>query len=312
MSDNFKEENGSLDLSQLVENLSNPEGAMAHIRPSGGRQHVLPSRERIVELTENLRSILFPGYFGREELNFNNTTFHIGALLDKVKRLLVQQIQRIIIYQNEDLETGKSASADEAEQITDTFLSRLPQIQQLLATDVKAAYERDPAAKSHAETVFCYPGIIGITNHRIAHEFYQLGVPLLPRIISEYAHSSTGIDIHPGARIGREFFMDHGTGIVIGETCIIGERVRIYQGVTLGARNFPADENGNLVKGIQRHPIVEDDVVIYGGANILGRITIGSGSVIGGNVWLTRSVPAGSKVVQARNRDQKFSNGGGI
>ena len=301
-----------LNLKKLVDDLSNPQGAMAHIRPSGGRQHTLPSRERIIEITENLRAILFPGYFGREELNQNNTSYHIGALLDKVRKGLTQQIQRILIYQAQDHPGKKDEIQARAEGITDQFISLLPQIQTLLATDVKAAFERDPAAKSHAETVFCYPGIIGITNHRIAHEFYKMEVPLLPRIISEYAHSITGIDIHPGATIGKEFFIDHGTGIVIGETCIIGERVRIYQGVTLGARNFPADENGHLVKGILRHPIVEDDVVIYGGANILGRITLGKGSVIGGNVWLTRSVPPGSKVVQARNRDQSFSNGGGI
>lgn len=302
----------SLNLAGLVDELANPAGAMVHLKPSGGSQQILPSREKIIETTEDLRSVLFPGYFGKEELTPDNTAFHIGALLDKTKRQLAQQIQRIINYENGDGSWKKRSSRLEAEEITNKFLSRLPAIQEILATDVQAAYERDPAAKSQAETVFCYPGIIGITNHRIAHEFYQLGVPLLARIISEYAHSITGIDIHPAAKIGEAFFMDHGTGIVIGETCVIGHGVRIYQGVTLGARNFPVDEDGNLVKGIQRHPLVEDDVVIYGGANILGRISIGKGSIIGGNVWLTRSVPPGSRVVQARNRDQKFNNGDGI
>jgi serine O-acetyltransferase len=170
----------------------------------------------------------------------------------------------------------------------------------LLGDDVQAAYEGDPAAKSPGETIFCYPGILAITNHRIAHELVVLGVPLIPRILSEAAHSATGIDIHPGAKIGRKFFIDHGTGVVIGETSIIGNRVRLYQGVTLGAKSFPVDAQGNLIKGIDRHPIIEDDVVIYAGATILGRITVGARSVIGGNVWLTQSVPPDSSINQGR------------
>ena len=181
-----------------------------------------------------------------------------------------------------------------------------------MSTDVDAAYEGDPAANSGDEAILCYPGILAMTSYRLAHELYLLKVPLLPRIIAEHAHSITGIDIHPGATIDEKFFIDHGTGIVIGETCVIGRRVRIYQGVTLGAKSFPLDTDGNPVKGIPRHPIVEDDVIIYGGATILGRITIGKGSVIGGNVWLTHSVPAGSKVTQAKVREEAFSQGGGI
>jgi serine O-acetyltransferase len=182
-----------------------------------------------------------------------------------------------------------------------------------LSADVQAAYEGDPAATSPEETILCYPGILAITNYRLAHELHLVGVPLLPRIITEHAHSITGIDIHPGATIGEQFFIDHGTGVVIGETCNIGSRVRIYQGVTLGAKSFPLDDDGNPIKGIPRHPIVEDDVVIYGGATILGRITIGCGSVIGGNVWLTRSVPPGSKITQAEpKRKELFSEGEGI
>jgi serine O-acetyltransferase len=171
----------------------------------------------------------------------------------------------------------------------------------LLIEDVQAAFQGDPAAQSPSETIFCYPGIYAITNHRIAHELYKLGVPVIPRIVSENAHTITGIDIHPGAKIGRSFFIDHGTGVVIGETAIIGNRVRIYQGVTLGAKSFPLDEKGNPVKGVDRHPIIEDDVVIYAGATILGRITVGARSVIGGNVWLTQSVPPDSSLSQGRD-----------
>ncbi len=182
----------------------------------------------------------------------------------------------------------------------------------MLATDVQAAYEGDPAATSHSEAILCDPGILAVTNYRLAHELHKLDVPLLPRVITEHAHSITGIDIHPGAQIGDRLFIDHGTGVVIGETAIIGRNVRVYQGVTLGAKSFPVDREGNPVKGLDRHPIVEDDVVIYAGATILGRITIGRGSVIGGNVWLTHGVPPDSRVSQVEVREQGFTNGGGI
>lgn len=188
---------------------------------------------------------------------------------------------------------------DRAKDLTEKFIERLPDLRRLLAFDAKAAYIGDPAAKSIAETIFCYPSIMAMTYHRIAHELYTLGVPLIPRIISEMAHSRTGIDIHPGARIGEYFFIDHGTGTVIGETCVIGNNVRIYQGVTLGAKSFPLDDNGNPIKDIPRHPVVEDDVIIYSGATVLGRIVIGKGSEIGGNVWITEPVPPGTKVIQA-------------
>jgi serine O-acetyltransferase len=176
-------------------------------------------------------------------------------------------------------------------------------VRQLLAMDVQAAYESDPAATSPDEAIFCYPGVYAITSHRVAHELYSLKVPLIPRIISEHAHSVTGIDIHPGARIGKSFFIDHGTGVVIGETCVIGDNVRLFQGVTLGAKRFELDENGKPVKGIPRHPIVEDNVVVYSGATILGRITIGRGAVIGGNVWVDKDVPAGGRVTLRADRE---------
>ncbi|MBW1686088.1 MAG: serine acetyltransferase, partial [Deltaproteobacteria bacterium] len=192
------------------------------------------------------------------------------------------------------------------------FFARLPAVRRLLATDVQAAYEGDPAATSPDEAIFCYPGVLAVTNYRLAHELYAREVPLIPRMITEHAHSVTGIDIHPGATIGEGFFIDHGSGVVIGETCIIGNRVRLYQGVTLGAKSFPLDENGNPIKGIDRHPVVEDDVVIYSEATILGRVTIGRGSVIGGNVWLTRGVAPDSVVTQAQVRQDLFDSGGGI
>jgi serine O-acetyltransferase len=225
--------------------------------------------------------------------------FHVGAILDHIAIHLKEQVRRGFCFScngEGDLEQCNLR----AENITRLFLDRIPDVMLLLGEDVQAAFEGDPAAKSPGETIFCYPGIFAVTNHRIAHELFKLGVPVIPRIISENAHSVTGIDIHPGARIGRHFFIDHGTGVVIGETAILGDRVRIYQGVTLGAKSFPLDEKGIPVKGIDRHPIIEDDVVIYAGATILGRITVGARSVIGGNVWLTQSVPPDSSISQGR------------
>jgi serine O-acetyltransferase len=260
-----------------------------------------------------LRSVLFPGYHGSSDITEDSVRFFVGATLDRVRRVLHEQIRRGLCFACEKANPTRCPQCDErTAAIASTFLSRLPEVRRLLATDVQAAYEGDPAATSPDETVICYPGILAITNHRLAHELYRLEVPILPRIISEQAHSVTGIDIHPGASIGEQFFIDHGTGVVIGETCVIGKRVRIYQGVTLGAKSFPLDEHGNPIKGIPRHPIVEDDVIIYGGATILGRITIGKGSVIGGNVWLTRSTPPRSKITQAEFRQDSFSQGAGI
>lgn len=279
----------------------------------GTRCSVLPSRDAVVKIVEDLRSVLFPGYFGISELNRESMRFHIGATLSRVMQELYEQVWRGVAFARggpapkECVECHSDAGA-----IVTQFLSRLPTVQKLLAGDVRAAYEGDPAAASPDEAAFCYPGVMAITSYRIAHELYRLGVPLIPRIMTEHAHSITGIDIHPAAVVGERFFIDHGTGVVIGETCRIGDRVRLYQGVTLGAKSFPLDEAGMPVKGVDRHPIVEDDVIIYSGATILGRVTIGSGSVIGGNVWLTRSVPPGSRILQAQSRTDRFQNGGGI
>jgi serine O-acetyltransferase len=259
----------------------------------------LPSRTSCIEIMHQLRSVLFPGYFQLSEYSEESIGFHIGAMLDRIAINLKEQIRRGFCF-NCCGEGDLQKCSNRAEDITGIFLNRIPDVMLLLREDVQAAYEGDPAAKSPAETIFCYPGIFAITNHRIAHELYALGVPVIPRIISENAHSVTGIDIHPGAKISKGFFIDHGTGVVIGETSVIGKRVRLYQGVTLGAKSFPLDDKGIPVKGVDRHPIIEDDVVIYAGATILGRITVGARSVIGGNVWLTQSIPPDSSIAQGK------------
>jgi len=268
----------------------------------------LPSRTVVIGIVEGLRSILFPGYFGVSELDIDSMRYHVGSTLDRVRLELRDQIRRGVCFVCEEEADHCQVCEDRSLSITRAFLDKLPDIQHLLALDVQAAYEGDPAATSPDETIFCYPGLLAVMNYRIAHELHDLGVPIIPRIITEHAHSITGIDIHPGAKIGERFFIDHGTGVVIGETTIIGRRVRIYQGVTLGAKSFPLDEHGKPIKGIDRHPVVEDDVIIYSGATILGRVTIGKGSVIGGNVWLVHSVAPGSRIAQVPEDGVEFEN----
>ena len=300
------------DFSGLVDALcSLKNGSTAGIKKRWQEQE-LPSRQVIGAVIESLRSILFPGYFGFSELKAESLCFHVGSTLDYIRRDLQEQIKRGLCFSCEEGPECLPSCDRKAREMTGEFLRRLPKVQRLLALDVKAAYEGDPAAANQDEVIFCYPGLVAITNYRLAHELRLLGVPIIPRIITEAAHSSTGIDINPGAVIGERFFIDHGTGVVIGETGIIGDRVRLYQGVTLGAKSFQFDEEGNPVRGIDRHPIVEDDVTIYSGATILGRVTIGRGSVIGGNVWLVHSVPPGSRVTQAQTRDENFERGAGI
>ncbi len=274
---------------------------------------MLPSRSAIVSIVEALRSVMFPGYFGDTDVTEETLPFHLGATLDYALRGLTEQIRRGLCAICDRPDPRRCPQCDErAADLAQRFIARLPEVRRLLALDVVAAYEGDPAARSHSEAILCYPGILAVTNHRLAHELYLLDVPLLPRMITEQAHSITGIDIHPGARIGEKLFIDHGTGVVVGETAIIGNRVRIYQGVTLGARSFPLDKDGNPIKGNPRHPIIEDDVIIYSGATILGRVRIGARSVIGGNVWLTHSVPPDSRISQVEVRDHAFAEGGGI
>ena len=275
-------------------------------------RNVLPSREALAAILGDLRAALFPAHFGATDTSDAGIRNYVGYRLDTALFELHEQVRRGLLFAcahgNGDVETCEQRAVE----ITRAFALRLPAVRALLGSDARAAYDGDPAATSADEAVFCYPGLSAITHHRIAHELYQLGVPLIARMIAELAHGATGIDIHPGARIGGSFFIDHGTGVVLGETCIIGERVRLYQGVTLGAKSFPTDEQGRAIKGRPRHPIVEDDVTIYAGATILGRITIGRGSSIGGNVWLTRSVPPGSFISQAPLRDEVFDGGSGI
>ncbi len=300
-------------LAQVVDELCNTTNCNCKPVNKGRRQATLPSSDVIMAIVDDLRSVLFPGYFGISEVSRDNMRFHVGSTLDQVMRVLQEQIRRGLCFACKGDTPERCADCEEkAVRTSHDFLKQLPRIQQLLSTDVQASFEGDPAATSQGEAIFCYPGIQAITNFRIAHELHRLEVPLIPRIITEHAHNITGIDIHPGATINDGLFIDHGTGVVIGETCVIGKGVRIYQGVTLGAKSLPLDESGNPIKGIPRHPIVEDDVIIYSGATILGRITIGKGSVIGGNVWLTRSVSPGSRITQAQVRQDFFQNGGGI
>jgi serine O-acetyltransferase len=300
-------------LAALVAALCDTDGA-ARPRPGVcvGRQP-LPSRDVVIEIVELLRTVLFPGYFGPSDLTPDSAAFHLGSTLDRVQRSLVEQIRRGLCFACDHLGADPRTDCDaRAAQVTRKFLARLPAVKKLLTRDIRAAYEGDPAATCPDEAIFCYPGVLAVTNYRLAHELHRLGVPLIPRIITEHAHSITGIDIHPGATIGESFFIDHGTGVVVGETCVIGKRVRLYQGVTLGAKSFPLDQDGKPIKGIKRHPNVEDDVIVYSEATILGPVTIGRGSVIGGNVWLVRDVPPGSRITQAEAREDLFERGGGI
>ncbi|MPS49514.1 serine O-acetyltransferase EpsC [Methylobacillus sp.] len=287
-----------LGISQIVTSLREVRLTALELRNRLNRPPKLPARKALAGVVEGLGAALFPNRLGLPDLREEGIDYFVGHTLDVALRELVAQVRLELSFiaeldQVEDVKVRATALVRE-------FASQLPAIRHLLDSDIRAAYEGDPAARSVDEVLVCYPGINAITHYRIAHVLHQLGVPLIARMITEIAHSATGIDIHPGAQIGEGFFIDHGTGVVIGETSIIGRHVRLYQAVTLGAKRFPVDADGTLVKGNARHPIVEDDVVIYAGATILGRITIGRGSVIGGNVWLTYSVPPNSNITQAQ------------
>ena len=261
----------------------------------------LPSYKAIIEIVEDLKDIIFPGYRRREKLHFGNVFYHIGQLIDSLNERLTNQISRAMCH-----DRGLSVACtpqqrqgleDEGAEKALAFLAQLPAIRVKLMYDIEAAYKGDPACKSFDEAVFCYPGVEAITVYRLAHALYELNVPLIPRMMSEWAHGRTGVDIHPGAEIGDHFFIDHGTGVVIGQTCEIGNWVKLYQGVTLGALSFPTDDDGNLIRGTKRHPTIEDGVVIYANATILGGQTIiGKDCVIGSSVWLTKSVAPGTTV----------------
>lgn len=302
--------NPDLGISHIVAELRDVRLASLEHRKRRDRPPKLPSRKVLASIVEGLGAALFPNRLGLPDLRDEGIDYFVGHTLDVALRELLNQVKLEIYFAADaaDVVVIKSdGEADAALEIVRDFASRLPTIRKLLDTDIRAAFEGDPAARSVDEVLVCYPGINAIIHYRLAHVLHGLGLPLIARMISEIAHSATGIDIHPGAQIDESFFIDHGTGVVIGETTIIGRHVRVYQAVTLGAKRFPTDEDGTLIKGNARHPIVEDDVVIYAGATILGRITIGSGSTIGGNVWLTHSVPSGSNISQAQMRSTEQS-----
>lgn len=299
-------------LSQTLECLSDPEtyDVVCHEHRLG---EPLPSIKKLQKVIDLVREILFPGYFGNTSLRPNTTRHYMGVYVDELYELLSQEILAGMCFECQENNADKvKKHTAKSKDIAVRFIEYLPEIRRKLVTDVNATYLNDPAARNVGEVIFCYPGIRAITNYRMAHKLLELEVPLIPRYISEMAHNETGIDIHPRAQIGESFTIDHGTGVVIGSTSIIGNNVKIYQGVTLGAKSFPLDEDGNPIKGIPRHPIVEDNVVIYSGATILGRITIGKNSVIGGNVWVTSSIPPNSKLVQSRPKELTFTDGLGI
>lgn len=289
-------QNTILLLTETVEKLSDPQTlkGLFHQHREG---YPLPSSTVLEEIVQLSRAILFPGFFGKSQVNIQTIQYQIGVEVEKLSYLLKEQILAGLCF-SEDYETksGMVNLKKQARELASEMISRLPKVRSVLATDVEAAYNGDPAAKSYAEILLCYPVLKALTSYRLAHELFLMGVPLIPRMMTEMAHSETGIDIHPGATIGSHFTIDHGTGVVIGETCVIGNHVKLYQGVTLGAKSFPLDEQGNPIKGIPRHPIIEDDVIVYANATLLGRITIGRGATVGANTWILEDMPPEAKV----------------
>lgn len=286
----------TLTLTETIDRLADPQSlqGLFHQHRDG---NPLPSSKRLEEIIDLSRSILFPGYFGKSRVNIDTIQYQIGVNVEKLHRLLSEQILAGLCFScGETKNIHCNECKAEAEQITTQLIAKFPELRRILGTDVTAAFNGDPAAKSTAEIISCYPVIKTLTNYRIAHELFVMGVPLIPRMMMEMAHSETGIDIHPGATIGSYFTIDHGTGVVIGETCVIGNNVKLYQGVTLGAKSFPLDKEGNPIKGIPRHPIIEDNVVIYANATVLGRITIGDHCVVGANTWVLQDMKPGEAI----------------
>ncbi len=283
---------------------------------------LLPSVDVLREIVDLVKVIVFPGFFDRRQIDSNIRSYHIGVNMERLQQLLGQQIELALLFANGE-DTQPSATSNE---LALKFIDRLPGIKRLLYTDVEAIYNDDPAAHSYSEVIFCYPVVMAMIHYRTAHELLTMGIPVIPRIITELAHANTGIDIHPGARIGEYFSIDHGTGVVIGETCIIGNHVTLYQGVTLGAKNYKLEgaldqhqhpaccpmHKEDIPAAFPRHPIIEDHVTIYSNSTLLGRITIGHDTVIGGNIWLTHSVPAHSRILQGKTQDLTFNGGLGI
>ena len=291
--------NHTLILTEVVKELSDSKSyqGLFHQHNDG---EPLPSAKVLKNIIELARSVIFPGYFGNSTINSQTISYHIGVNLEKLFNLLTEQIQAGLCFSHTSEDKDENKCREKASSLAAKFISKLPEMRRVLATDVEAAYYGDPAATGFGEIISCYPAIRAISNYIIAHELLLLGVPLIPRIITEMAHSETGIDIHPGAKIGDHFTIDHGTGVVIGATSIIGNNVKLYQGVTLGAKSFPLDDDGNPIKGIPRHPIIGNNVVIYSNATILGRITIGEGATVGGNIWVTEDVEPDARIVQKK------------
>lgn len=284
-------------LTQTVNELSEPEQleGLFHQHKDG---YPLPSSRVLGEIIDLSRTIIFPGYYGKSSVSRKTMRYHIGVSTERLHRLLADQILAGLCFADtceEETSGHLSAVGDKAQAMATQTIARLPEIRRILATDVEAAYNGDPAAENFGEIISCYPVIKALINYRLAHELDTMGVPLIPRMMTEMAHSETGIDIHPSAVIGHHFTIDHGTGVVIGATCIIGHHVKLYQGVTLGAKSFPLDAAGNPIKGIPRHPILEDNVVVYSNATVLGRVTIGEGSIVGANIWVTEDMKPNTK-----------------
>lgn len=311
-------QNFTQQLTKTVDELSKPQTlqGLFHEHRDGDP---LPSSKELEEIIELTRSILFPGFYGMTSVNIQTIRYRIGVDTERLNKLLCRQVMAGLCF-NEDCHCDNAADTrrclqEEAEKIAENIVLKLPKLRKILSTDVQAAFDGDPAAANLGEVIDCYPAIKALTNYRLAHELVLENVPLIPRMIAEMAHSETGIDIHPAATIGTHFTIDHGTGVVIGATCVIGNHVKLYQGVTLGAKSFPLDKEGKPIKGIPRHPILEDNVIVYANATILGRITIGKGAVVGANVWVTRDMKPRSKKYKQNKTDIldiNYDYGGGI
>lgn len=311
-------QNFTQQLTKTVDELSKPQTlqGLFHEHRDGDP---LPSSKELEEIIELTRSILFPGFYGMTSVNIQTIRYRIGVDTERLNKLLCRQVMAGLCF-NEDCHCDNAADTrrclqEEAEKIAENIVLKLPKLRKILSTDVQAAFDGDPAAANLGEVIDCYPAIKALTNYRLAHELVLENVPLIPRMIAEMAHSETGIDIHPAATIGTHFTIDHGTGVVIGATCVIGNHVKLYQGVTLGAKSFPLDKEGKTIKGIPRHPILEDNVIVYANATILGRITIGKGAVVGANVWVTRDMKPRSKKYKQNKTDIldiNYDYGGGI
>ena len=288
-------------LREAVERLSD-EGSYAQLFHAYCEEEELPSGKVLQSLVELCRAILFPGYYGQARITGQTIRFHTGVSIEQLFEELSKQIYAGLCLANTSQTTSSQAAKATAERIAEEFISSLPELRSLLATDAEAMFDSDPAAQNPGEVIFCYPGFRAICNYRIAHVLYRLEVPFIPRMITEMAHSETGIDIHPGATIGHHFSIDHGTGIVIGETSVIGDYVRIFQGVSLAGAKLPPDEKGNTIRGIARHPILGNHVTVYSNATLIGKIHIGDGATICGNVWVAEDVPAGATVRQPERK----------